>query len=413
MQTNYATTSFDANERNYNPPSRPIVAVCIDGCADEYLSVSMAQGRMPNVASMAKKGYRGFVRGALPSFTNVNNSAIVTGVPPSITGIGGNYFLDTETGQEVMTNSSAYLRTDTLLAAASKAGRKVAMITAKDKLRELLSKDMGGIAFSAEKAYEVNLEVHGIADVESVLGPAPEIYSAESSLYVLRAGVHLLESGQSDFLYLSLTDYMQHTYAPEAPESLDFYEAMDVEFGKLLKLGAVLGLTADHGMNAKATSDGVPNVLYLETVLKEQFGDGIRVICPITDPYVLHHGALGSAVTVYLPENLDKGVVANWILKRPGVAEVYNKEMAAHKMELPIDRIGDLYVLSTRDVVIGRTPAHHDLTHLKARLRSHGGRYEEMVPMVLSEPLNESYWVKANGDPRNFDIFDFICNGTK
>jgi phosphonoacetate hydrolase len=80
-------------------------------------------------------------------------------------------------------------------------------------------------------------------------------------------------------------------------------------------------------------------------------------------------------------------------------------------MELPADRIGDLCVLSGRDVVLGRTPADHDLSLLSGGLRSHGGRYEEMVPMVLSEPLNAHYARKAAGDPRNFDVFLFTCNG--
>src|SRR5690606_30721847 len=148
---------------------------------------------------------------------NVNNCAIVTGVSPALTGIGGNYILDPETGEEVMTNSSRFLRRETILAAASAAGRRVAMITAKDKLRELLSRNMNGIAFSAEKAREATLPGDPPVSVESLLGPTPPIYSADASLYVLRAGTMLIETGRSDFLYLSLTDYMQHSYAPDAP----------------------------------------------------------------------------------------------------------------------------------------------------------------------------------------------------
>ncbi len=366
---------------------------------------------MPHTEKFLKTGYRGMVRGALPSFTNVNNCAIVTGVPPSETGICGNYFVDPETGEEVMMNSPRYLRAETLLAEAAKAGRKVAMVTAKDKLRALLSKGMDGIAFSAEKANEVTLEVNGIDDVESFMGPAPAIYSADASLYVLRAGVALLEAGKADFLYLSLTDYMQHKYAPEAPESLAFYRAIDHEIGRLIELGAVVGATADHGMNAKVTLEGAANVLYIESMLNEAFNATFRVICPITDPYVVHHGALGSAVTVYVPDGVDKDEVARWLLQQRGVTEVHDREMAALKLELPADRIGDLFVLSARNVVLGRTPAHHDLGQLEGTLRSHGGRYEEMVPMIISEPLNERYMQLAAGDPRNFDIFEFTCNG--
>ncbi|REJ70349.1 MAG: phosphonoacetate hydrolase [Planctomycetota bacterium] len=406
------STTFSINDRTFRVPARPVAVICIDGCGDEYLSTSLAHGRMPNVARMAKNGYRGMVRGALPSFTNVNNAAICTGLTPAETGIGGNFFLDQETGEEVMMNSAKFLRADTILAAAAKAGRKVAMVTAKEKLRDILSKDLDGIAFSSEKADQAALATHGIENVEQVVGQkTPEIYSAEASLFVLRAGVALIEQGLSDFCYLSLTDYMQHKYAPEAPESLDFYEAMDREIGRLLELGAVVGATADHGMNAKNLSSGGPNVIYLESLLTKQFGEGIRVICPITDPYVVHHGALGSAVTIHLPEELDLAEVAETIVRMEGITEVYDREMAALKLELPADRIGDLFVLSARDVVLGRTPEDHDLSQLGGQLRSHGGRYEEMVPMLLSEPLSGEYVSRAAGDPRNFDIFEFTCNG--
>jgi phosphonoacetate hydrolase len=401
---------FTVNGRTYHVPARPVAVICLDGCADEYLDAALAHGRMPNVARLARTGYRGLVRAALPSFTNVNNCAIVTGTPPCDTGIGGNYFLDLATGQEVMTNSSQYLRNETILAAAARAGRKVAVVTAKDKLRELLSKNLHGMAFSAEKARQ-----HAGADGAKAVraGPAPPIYSAEASLYVMRAGCALLQAGLADFCYLTTTDYLQHKYAPATPEALSFHEALDHEIGRLLDLGAVVGITADHGMNAKCNAQGWPRVVYLETLLAERFSDcSFRVICPITDPYVVHHGALGSAVTVYLSDSGRRTEVARWVLDLDGITEVYDRETAARKLELPADRIGDLFVLAGRDWVIGRTPADHDVAQLEGRpLRSHGGRYEEMVPMILSEPPNDIYAARATGDPRNFDIFDFTCNG--
>ena len=179
----------------------------------------------------------------------------------------------------------------------------------------------------------------------------------------------------------------------------------------MLDLGSVLGITADHGMNAKNGSDGHPNVIYLESLLEERFGPGLKVICPITDPYVVHHGGLGSEVMVYLPSELRTEAIAGWILRLEGITEVHDRPTAAAKLELPADRIGDLLVLSGRDVVVGRSPQHHDLNLLKGGLRSHGGRYEEMVPLVISHRLSDEYIARANADPRNFDIFDFVCNG--
>jgi phosphonoacetate hydrolase len=411
--SNISTTVFSVNGRTYQPPAKPIVVICMDGSADEYLDTTMAFDRMPNIKKMAKVGYRGMVRGALPSFTNVNNSSIVTGTSPAVHGISGNFFYDATKDEEVMMNSAEYLRAETILAAAANAGRKVAVVTAKEKLRDILSHKMKGIAISAEKANQAKTETHGIENVEDIVGyKTPAIYSADASLFVLRAGVALIEKGLTDFLYLSLTDYMQHTYAPEAKESLAFYEAMDMEIGKLVQLGAIVGATADHGMNAKVKADGKPNVLFVEDMLVENFGDGFRVICPITDPYVKHHGALGSYVVVHTNGHTNLEEVKNWLAIQPGITEVYDKATAVRVLEQPEDRTGDLVVLSGRDVVVGRRPQYHDLSALDGTLRSHGGRYEEMVPMVISHPLNAAYKLKAAGDPRNFDIFDFTINGT-
>jgi len=407
------STPFEVNGRTYHPSRRPIAVICIDGCADEYLSVSIGAGSMPHLACMAAGGYRGFVRAALPTFTNVNNAAIVTGMPPSVTGISGNFFLDPQTGQQVMMNSASYLRCPTILAAAARAGRKVAMVTAKQKLTDILSHDMEGIAFSAEKADEANLERFGIDDVPQFVGqPLPKIYSGDASVFVLRAGAALLRQQKSDFMYLSLTDYIQHKYPPEADESLSFYNELDEQIGCLIEMGAIVAITADHGMNAKNLRDGSPHVIYLQSFLDKHCPQaGSEVVCPITDPYVVHHGALGSLVMVHLKDLSRISEVAQMILDLEGITEVYDRNTAAKKMQLPADRIGDLVVLCGRDVALGRTERDHDLSLLNGKLRTHGGRYEEMVPLVLSESLTPLHTTLAQGDPRNFDVFDFVCNG--
>jgi phosphonoacetate hydrolase len=405
-------SSLTVNGRPYGVPDRPVVVISLDGCADEYLDAAMTRGRMPAIREMSRRGYRGLARAALPSFTNVNNASIVTGVPPSVHGISGNFFLDPDTGAEVMMNSAGFMRAGTLLAAAAAAGRRVALVTAKEKLRDLLSARLQGMAFSAEKANEAREDTHGIGGVESLVGrPTPSIYSAEASLFVLAAGAALLEAGRADFLYLSTTDYMHHRYGPCDEEAVEFCASLDEEIGRVLETGALVAITADHGMNAKQALDGRPNVIYLEPLLEDRFGPGVRVILPITDPYVLHHGALGSLAMVYLPDPSTVERAREWTLALPGITEVHDRRTAAVKLELPADRIGDLVVLSGRDVVIGRTPEYHDLSALQAGLRSHGGRYEEMVPLLVSAPLNDRYRARADADPRNFDVFDFVLNG--
>jgi len=311
-----------------------------------------------------------------------------------------------------------FLRAETIFPAAQRAGRRVAVVTAKEKLRDIFASGLiglGGIAFSSEKAGEAKRGTHGIDTVESLVGPTPPIYSAEASLYVLKAGVKLIERGSADFLYLSTTDFMQHRFAPEEPVAVEFYADIDEQLGHLLALGAVVGITADHGMNAKQKADGSPNVIYLESELVQQFGPGFRVILPITDPYVAHHGALGSFAQVHVPPANGRLIesVAAFLRQVPGVTEILERNCAARWMELPEDRIGDLVVCSGRDVVLGRTPQWHDLTAVENGLRSHGGRYEEMVPFILSAPLKADYAARARGDVRNFDIFEFTCNGTR
>ena len=105
--------------------------------------------------------------------------------------------------------------------------------------------------------------------------------------------------------------------------------------------------------------------------------------------------------------------IAEWMRGLDGVTEVFEKAEAATSLELPADRIGDLVVMSAADTVLGRSPEYHDLSQLDRPLRSHGGRFETQVPFIFSGPLNAEYLGKAERDPRNFDVFDFVCNGIK
>jgi len=405
--------SFETNGRSYRAAPSPVVAICIDGCAPEYLDEAILRGRMPRLARAIVAGARGLARAAMPTFTNPNNASIITGVPPSVHGITGNFFLDPRSGEEVMMNDGAYLRAGTIVASAALAGRRAAIVTAKDKLRTILGKGLDGIAVSAECAAEARADTHGIGDVEALIGePAPKIYSGDISVYVLRIGSALVEAGLADLLYLSLTDFIQHKHGPTEPEALAFYEQVDEQIGRLLDGGAVLGITADHGMNAKQRPDGTPNVLYLEPPLRSRFGEGVRVILPITDPYVAHHGALGSYATIHVEDESMIGAICDLCLEQPGVTEAHPRDRGARLLELAPDRIGDVIVLSGRDVVLGKSPDAHDLSGVETGLRSHGGRYEEMVPFVFSRPLSDEHATRLHADPRNFDVFDFLLNGT-
>jgi phosphonoacetate hydrolase len=345
----------------------------------------------------------------VPSFTNPNNLSIVTGVPPAVHGICGNFLYDVESGTEVMMNDPKWLRAPTLLAALGDAGCKVTVITAKDKLRRLLGHKMRGICFSAEKADEVTRAEHGIEAVLELVGlPLPSVYSAALSEFVFAAGVKLMATLRPDVMYLSTTDYVQHKHAPGSPEANAFCRMMDGYMAELERFGSVIALTADHGMSPKQRLDASPNVIYLQDVLDGWLGEGrARVILPITDPYVVHHGALGSYATVYLPAGIPGPDLVARIAALRGVEVVLTRAQAAQRFELPPDRIGDLVVVSIRSVALGSAQAKHDLSGLDAPLRSHGGLSEQPVPLVMNRSIAN---LDTNRRWRNFDAFDWVLN---
>ncbi|MBI4081347.1 MAG: phosphonoacetate hydrolase [Candidatus Lambdaproteobacteria bacterium] len=402
------------NGRGYRPPREPVVAVCIDGSAPDYFSDGLARGKLPALARFRARGFYGLARAAVPTFTNPNNLSIVTGAAPAVHGISGNFFLEPESGQEIMMNEPRFLRAESLLAAFSRQGAQVAIVTAKDKLRRLLGHGVrGGVCFSSEKAHEASLAEHGIEGVNALVGwPTPDVYSAELSTFVLEAGLKLLERRRPQLMYLSLTDYIQHTHAPGTPEADRFYAALDGYFDAFDRAGAVVALTADHGMNAKADGAGRPNIVYLASLLEGWLGPGqARVILPITDPYVAHHGSLGSYATVYLAQGVEREPVRARLAGHAGIEYVAEREAACARFALPPDRVGDLVVISDRRTVLGKSPEAHDLTQLHGVLRSHGGLAEQEVPFVLNRPLTRDYARKAAEGLRNFDLFDFALNG--
>jgi phosphonoacetate hydrolase len=397
------------NGRSYRWPERPLVVVCVDGCEPGYLSCAIAAGETPFLERMVARGTALQADCVMPSFTNPNNMSIVTGVPPSVHGICGNYFYDRELNTEVMMNDPKYLRVGTILAGFSDAGAKVAVVTAKDKLRRLLGKGLAGICFSAEKADQVSVAENGIADALRVAGkPVPSVYSAALSEFVFAAGVGLMRQVRPDLLYLSTTDYVQHKAPPGAPAANAFYRMMDGYLAQLDDLGVTLAITADHGMNDKFGPDGSPNVLYLQDLLDGWLAAGAaRVILPITDPYVVHHGALGSFATAYLASAADVQAVLDRLRRLDGVELALSGAQACARFELPADRLGDVVVIAKKHTVLGTSRSRHDLSGLDAPLRSHGGLSEQTVPLLFSRRADEA---ASRARLRNFDVFDLALN---
>ncbi len=409
-----ATGSIDVNGRSYRLPTRPTVVVCIDGSEPGYIERAVEAGRAPWFARVLREGTSIVADCVVPTFTNPNNLSIVTGQPPAVHGICGNYFLDPDTGKEVMMNDPRFLRVETLFPAFQRAGCRIAVVTAKDKLRGLLGKGLElapgrACSFSSEKSDKASLAENGIENVNALVGMAvPDVYSAALSEFVFAAGVKLMERDRPPVMYLSTTDYIQHKHAPGTPVANDFYAMMDGYMGKLDAMGCTIVLTADHGMNAKHGSDGQPDVIYLQDLFDGWLGTGAaRVILPITDPYVVHHGALGSFAVVYLPAGQPVEAMAAKLRAIPGIEAALPRAEACARYELPPDRLGDLVVVSTKHKVLGTSAARHDLSGLTEPLRSHGGVSEQKVPLICNRKLAGEHpgrrW-------RNFDAFDLALN---
>ncbi len=404
--------SVTVNDRTYAWPSAPLVVICCDGSEPDYMEQAMADGLMPNLEKIIAKGENLRGKSVVPSFTNPNNLSIVTGRPPAVHGICGNFLFDREAGEEVLMNDPKFLRAPTIFEAFQKAGAKVVVLTAKDKLRLLLGHgltfdDGTAVCFSAERADQCTMKDSGIENVCEMVGmDVPEVYSAELSEFVFAAGVKLMASMRPDLMYLSTTDYVQHKFAPGSDGGNAFYTMMDGYLGALDAQGAIIVLTADHGMKDKHLANKQPDILYLQEVLDDWLGEGAaRVILPITDPYVVHHGALGSFATVYLPNDTDRQALIKRLSALEGVHVVYNREEGCREFELPEDRLGDIIVVSRDTKVIGTTAARHDLSALKEPLRSHGGITEQIIPIILNRK-----GVNLEANLRNFDAFYIGCN---
>ncbi|SKA21491.1 phosphonoacetate hydrolase [Enhydrobacter aerosaccus] len=402
------------NGRIYRLPQQPTIVICIDGSEPGYIERAVEAGRAPWFAKVLKEGTNLLADCVMPSFTNPNNLSIVTGQPPSVHGICGNYLLDPETGREVMMNDPKFLRVETVFPAFQRAGCRIAIVTAKDKLRGLLGNGLRlepgkACSFSSEKSDQATPTENGIADVNALVGrPVPDVYSAALSEFVFAAGVKLMERDRPEIMYLSTTDYIQHKHPPGSPVANEFYAMMDGYLARLEGLGCTLVITADHGMNDKHDAAGRPDVLYLQDLFDGWLGTGkARVILPITDPYVVHHGALGSYAVVYLPAGAG---VEEWgarLEAMPDIELAIPRVEAASRFELPADRLGDLVVISKRHKVLGTSASRHDLSGLTEPLRSHGGLSEQKVPLICNRQLVDQTMARRW---RNFDAFDLGLN---
>ena len=408
-----SNAAVELNGRSYSWPDSPVVGICIDGSEPGYIEEAVKAGVAPFFKRVMEEGTNRLALCVIPSFTNPNNISIATGRPPVVHGICGNFFYDRDTDSEVMMNDPKYLRSETIFRVFQRRGAKICVITAKDKLRRLLGKDLTfgdgtTISFSAETSDKATMADHGIEGVLDFVGlPLPEVYSADLSEFIFAAGVKIMERDRPDIMYLSTTDYIQHKHAPGTPVANAFYEMMDGYLTQLDEMGCIIAITADHGMNAKHDSDGAPDVIYLQQLLDDMLGEGAaRVILPITDPYVVHHGSLGSFATVYLSDGVDRDQLLEKLAAMDGIDIAIDRTAGCKRFELPEDRVGDIIVVSGQHKVLGTSASRHDLSGLKDPLRSHGGVSEQRVPFLVNRGVD----LPPDAPLRNFDIYNVLLS---
>ncbi len=397
--------NLEINKREYPSSfSKTAIVICLDGSQKEYLEEASKSNLTPNLDKLIASGENLLVHSAIPSFTNPNNISIVTGQPSSVHGICGNFFYTPETGEEVMMNDPKYMRAPTIFEKFYNSGSKIALVTAKDKLRTLLGNglsfdDERAICFSAEKSDQATKDLNAV----------PEVYSEGLSEFVMAAGVKLLEEFKPNIMYLSTTDYIQHKYAPGNETANKFYAMFDKYIGLLNKENVSIIITADHGMKPKSKEDGSPNAIFLQDYLDKKFEPNMaKVILPITDPYVVHHGSLGSFATIYLEDKSKVDSVVNAIKEIKDIEVVLTKDEGCSTYNLPPDRMGDIICMSSEFMTIGSSEDKHNLSGLNEPLRSHGGLHEREVPFISNLKLQN---LDTSKQLYNYDAFYYAING--
>ena len=341
----------------------PTIVVLIDGFDPEYLDACPA----PNLAAMAASGFRVDGRGMTPSVTNVNNVSLVTASYPEQHGITSNYLLDRERGEEYYMESSEFLRAETMFQRATAAGMRSLLVTAKDKLRRLLS-DGATVSISSEEPP---------AWVVDGVGEPPHIYSLEVNRWVMDAGRYAMSREHFDLVYLTTTDYAMHTYGPGHSESARHVALLDEGLGAILEQNPAsrMLVTADHGMSDKSRMLHLPGEL-------ARYGISARAVPVIKDRYVVHHSNLGGSIYVHLENTSDQRAALDALRSLDGVEDALPGEEAATRFRLMPERIGDILVLADSATVFG-DPSE---VSMPPGLRSHGSAYETAVPIIGCGP---------------------------
>ena len=370
-----------------NQNRQRIVIGMMDGLGLDYFEKS----DMPNLKDMTRNGFFKQVTGVFPSVTNVNNVSICCGAWPEEHGITGNSYFDPTTGKAEYMNSADMIQTDTIFRRAGRHGVKSALLTSKRKTVELFHQDTE-ISIAAEDPPP---------DYVARFGDPGNIYSREINYWLWTVAVDLLRN-QPDIqlLYVHITDYPMHTWAPAEKESLEHLKRLDELLGETRAVApdAAFFITADHGMNYKKRCWDLTRVC-------QKAGTPIRfALSPERDYYVKHHRNFTGCAWAWLNSPEDMAQVTEIFEGLEGVDEVLSRDEAVRRFHLMPETIGDLTVLGDRDTMFGdlETAPHEDLA---PTYRAHGSLYEMDLPLVVDNfdgelPPAEAF--QANKDLTRF-----------
>lgn len=348
----------------------------MDGCDPEYLRGAS----VPNIRRLGGEGICVEGVSMVPTVTNVNNVSLTTGEYPEKHGITANCYFDRASGREVYMESPGLITSETIFEKAAQHGLRSVLVTAKEKLRALLSRG-AEVSVSAEDPPSW---------VTEKIGRPPSIYSLEVNEWLFNALQMVMPRLEPDLAYLVTTDYAMHKYRPGDPRAREHMALLDSQVGRLMdsRPNTPICVTADHGMSDKDAAVNLHRIL-------EDAGVSSHVVPTVKDRYLPHHSNLSGSAYVYLADE-EASTRAHSILREAeGVESILTREEAASEYRLPRDRIGDFMVLAGKRYVFGRAD---DQSVSEVHLRSHGSLHEQRVPIILKGLDVDRTRVKENRD---------------
>jgi len=342
------------------------VIVCLDGVSPDYIR----HAKTPFLDRLSHEGTFTVCEAMVPTVTNINNTSIITASFPETHGITTNYYFDSDTGEEVYMDSSKYLTCKTLLEEATEQGKKTLLLTVKDKLRRLLARNIT-LTYSVEKPSQKTV---------NELGNAPDIYTADSSIWLLEAANHEIDNNHWDYVFISTTDYIPHKFSPKEYEAREYISRIDSILESINDKQPLMGVVADHGMNPKKMN------LDPSKLLNEQDIEN-RLIANIKDEHVTHHQNLGGSAYLYLQDETEIEKAQNILCNTKGIEKVLTRKIATKEYKLNPRRIGDVLILADKDHTFGPNPTS---TYREINIRSHGSLHEQKVPFILNRKIEPS-----------------------